>query len=308
MALHAAHRLARLNYAPRALAFGYTFIVLWTMAAEGRASFWVLPAGVLQFLIYPHLAYLHARLVTDSKRAEVRNLFADALMLGGWVAQLQFALWPACGILAAVCLNSAANGGLTMLVRAVGMFALGSLAWGALAGFQFNPNTGPLVSVLSGVGLIAYTSYVGQILFDQNTRLLRARDALRNSEAQFRFVAEHAGDLVAVIDPAGRIRYASSSHSRQFAERSYVPGANWLDLVHPEDRLHAVHFLELLVSSEPDNQEPVHLRMGTRGNAWQVMECQGNAVWDDREKARLAVVILRDVDARVRIDIERQLA
>jgi hypothetical protein len=48
--------------------------------------------------------------------------------------------------------------------------------------------------------------------------------------------------------------------------------------------------------------------MLTRSGAWHVMECQGNAVWDERQGAQLVVLILRDIEARVRSDVELQLA
>jgi PAS domain S-box-containing protein len=306
LGLPTAHRLARLDYAPRALAFAYTFLALWALVAERGGGHWTLFFGALQFLVYPHLAYLHACIARDSKRAELHNLLADALMLGAWAAQMQFALWPTCGILAAVCLNSASNGGLGKLARAVGLFALGAALWGAFTGYRFNPGTGPLVSLLSAVGIVMYTSFVGEILFDQNTRLLRTRDALRKSEEQFRFIAEHAGDMVAVLDSDRLFRYASASHARYFKPASYAPGQRWLDLVYPDDRAQARHFLGLIASS--NTRERVHLRMLSSNGAWRIVECQGNTVWDDRQNVQMVVLILRDVEARVRTDVELQLS
>lgn len=305
--LNPPHRLARINYAPRVLAFGYTYAVLWALVSETGGSTWILAAGAVQFLVYPHLAYLHARLAADSKRAELRNLFADSLMLGGWAAQMYFALWPTCGILAAVCLNGAASGGWVRLVRGATLFAVGALAWGFFTDYRFDPQTSGVVSALSAAGLIAYTAYIGQMLFDQNTRLLRTRNALRKSEEQFRYIAEHAGDFVAVLDPALRFRYASNSHARHFRPDAYAPGAHWLDLVHPDDRDQARHYLELITSSGAAARERVHLRMISAADSWQVLECQGNAVRDEGERVQMVVLILRDVGARVRTDIERQL-
>ena len=107
-----AHRLARINYPPRALAFAFSLLVLEALMIERGILGWVLFFGVLQFLVYPHLAYLYARIANDSKRAELNNLLADSAMLGAWAAQMHFALWPSCALLASICLNNAANGGL----------------------------------------------------------------------------------------------------------------------------------------------------------------------------------------------------
>ena len=306
MQLAQPHRIARINYAPRALAFGYTYVILWALAAERGGSAWVLFFGALQFLVYPHLAYLHTRIVADSKRAELNNLLADSLMLGAWVAQMHYALWPAFGMLAAVSLNGAASGGFRRLSRAAGLFALGAMGWGAFSGYRFHPDTGPVVSVLSGVGIVGYISFIGQLLFDQNTRLVRTRNALRKSEEQFRFIAEHAGDLVVVLDPLRLIRYASASHARYFKPDSYDPGKLWLDLVHPEDRDRAREILDLFATAS--TRERLHLRMLAASGACPVMECQGNTVWDDTRNVQMVVLILRDVEARVRTDVERQLS
>jgi PAS domain S-box-containing protein len=305
LGLPKAHRIARVNYMPRALAFGYTFLALWALVAERGGGRWTLVFAALQFLVYPHLAYLHACIARDSKRAELHNLLADALMLGVWAAQMKFALWPTCGILAAVCLNSASNGGLGKLARAVGLFALGAVLWGAFTGYRFDPGTGPLVSLMSAIGIVLYTSYIGEILFDQNTRLVRTRDALRKSEEQFRFIAEHAGDMVAVLNREGLIRYASASHARYFRPDSYAPGKPWVALVHPEDRDQARQFLDL--SAYADIRERAPLRMLTASGAYPVMECQRNTVWDGARKVQMVVLILRDVEARVRNDVELQL-
>ena len=304
--LHEAHRLARINYAPRALAFGYTYVAIWALVAERGGSAWVLFFGAMQFLVYPHLAYLHTRIAADSKRAERNNLLADSLTLGAWAAQIHFALWPTFGILAAVSLNSAASGGFRKLSGALGLFALGAIGWGAFSGYRFHPDTGPVVSVLSGIGIVGYISYIGQLLFDQNTRLLRTRNALRKSEEQFRFIAEHAGDLAVVLDPLRLIRYASASHARYFKPDSHGPGKPWLDLIHPGDRDQARRFLDLFTTAS--TRERVHLRLLTANGACPVMECQGNTVWDDTRNAQMVVLILRDVETRVRTDVERQLA
>jgi PAS domain S-box-containing protein len=306
--LPVAHRLARLNYLPRALAFGYTFVALGALVAERGDSNWVLFFGALQFLVYPHIAYLHARIAADSKRAELRNLMFDALMLGAWAAQMRFALWPTCGLLAAISLNNAANGGYRKLLRGVALFLLGGVLWGAATGYRFDPNTGPLVSMLSGVGLVFYTSFIGEMLFEQNTRLLRTRDALRKSEEQFRFIAEHAGDLVAVLDAGGLFRYASASHARHLDAQAYAPGRDWLELVHPDDRPDAIQYLGRITAAPTDAREGVNLRMRTRNGAWRAMECRGNTVWDERGYLQMLVLILRDIEARVRSDVEQQLA
>lgn len=307
MQLAQPHRIARIDYAPRALSFGYIFLVVAALFAERGALNWLTFAcGIAQFLVYPHLAFLHTRIAADSKRAEFSNLLLDSLMLGAWAAQAHFALWVSCGLLIGPCISNAANGGIRRLGGAIALFAAGAIAWGMFLGFPFQPDTGPYVSGLCIGGIIGYTSWIGILSHAQNRRLLRMRDALGKSEEQFRFIAEHAGDLVVVLAPLELIRYASPSHSRYFKPDTYRPGQPWFDLVHPEDRGHARHLLDRIAFAS--TRERVHLRMLAASGACPVMECQGNAVWDDTQNVQMIVLILQDIGARVRTDVERQLS
>ncbi len=62
-------------------------------------DYWVL--AVLSFLVWPHLAYLHARHSTNPFRAEIYNLLIDSAMVGLWVPLMHFNLLPSV-VLAAV--------------------------------------------------------------------------------------------------------------------------------------------------------------------------------------------------------------
>ncbi len=291
-----AHRLARINYPPRALAFAFSLLVLEALMIERGIRGWVLFFGVLQFLVYPHLAYLHARIAVDSKRAELNNLLADSLTLGAWAAQMHFALWPVCGLLASSCLNNAANGGPKRFAYGAAAFGGGAVAWGAVLGYELEPETGPLVSGLCLAGIVAYSSWIGIILHQQNRRILRAREALRSSEEQFRFIAEHAGDFVAVLDADGRFRYASVSHLEHFPAESVTEGGDWLALVRPEDRARARDFLSYMIRSR--SGERAELRTVAAKGSPRVFECEGNPVWDHRGGAEMVILVCRDITAR----------
>ena len=291
-----AHRLARINYPPRALAFAFSLLVLEALMIERGIRGWVLFFGVLQFLVYPHLAYLYARIANDSKRAELNNLLADSVMLGAWAAQMHFALWPSCALLASICLNNAANGGLKRFAYGAAAFGGGAIAWGAVLGYRFEPETGPLVSGLCLAGIVVYSSWTGIILHQQNRRILRAREALRSSEEQFRFIAEHAGDFVAVLDADGCFRYASASHLEHFPAESVVEGGDWLALVHPDDRERARDFLRYMTTSR--SSERVELRMVAAKGPSRVLECEGNPVRDHRGNAEMVILVCRDITAR----------
>jgi PAS domain S-box-containing protein len=306
LALAPAHRLARINYAPRALAFAYTFLVLEALMLERGSSGWAFALGAVQFLVYPHMAYLHARLVPESKRAELINLAFDAFTLGAWTAQAQFALWWSGGLLAAISLNSAANGGLRYLGLAWALFGAGAAVWGAVRGFSLVPDTGPLVTGLCIVGLIVYVSWIGTIMREQNRTLLRTRGALHSSEDQFRFIAEHAGDLVAVLDTRGRIRYTSASHLEHFDAALLTPGQDWAKIVHPDDRERARNFLQYLVMSR--SMERMSLRLLPVHGPSLVVDCEGNPAADDSDGTGMIILVMRDITARVRTEMDLRLA
>ena len=126
------------------------------------------------------------------------------------------------------------------------------------------------------------------------------------SEEQFRFIAEHAGDLVSVVDSNGRIRYASESHRALFSPETYASGREWLDLIHSADRVRAGAFLNRLLESQ--RGDILQLRMTTAAGASRVVECQGNPAKSDGGHMQIVVLVCRDLTARARAEIDMRLA
>jgi PAS domain S-box-containing protein len=293
LALPRAHRIARYNYVPRTASFAFAFLAFATLWIEqGRFNAWELFAAALTFLLYPHLAYLHARIAINSKRAELRNLYADCLLFGLWTAQIRFALWPSVGILAAICLNSAGHGNISRLLRSLAVFGAGAAAWGALTGYDFRPDTGPLTTAFCFFGILAYVSWVGALVFIQNKNLVRTQTARRNSEEQFRFIAENVRAMVSVLDTQGRFLYASSSYAKHFDQAHIDSGANWLVLVHPDDREQARSFLHDIAASAASKR--IQLRLVSAEGAWRFVECQGNPVPGSSGKPKMIVLVSHD--------------
>jgi len=298
LALPPACRLARHNYAPRTAAFAFCFLtfgILWI--ERGRFNAWEFFSAVLTLLLYPHLAYLHTRIVVDSKRAELTNLYADSLLLGAWTAQVHFALWPSVGLLIAVCLNSAGHGFVSRLLRSLAVFGTGAGAWGAVIGYDFKPDTRPVVTATCIFGILAYVSWVGSLVYLQNRNLVRTRDTLLTSEEQFRFIAENVSDMVSMLDAQGRFLYASSSYAKHFERDAVRSGADWLLLVHPEDREQARSFLNAIAASAPGSTEHMQLRLVSAKGSWRFVECQGNPVRDKTGKVETIVLVSHDLSA-----------
>lgn len=289
-----AHRVARINYPTRAGSFAFSFLVVVAVLAERGFSAGTFIFGVVTLLIYPQLAYLHARLAVASKRAEFRNLMVDSALMGVWAAQLHFALWPVCGALVGVSMNNAACGGIERFLSGLLFFAAAALLWAVMQGVPYEPSTGPVVIGLCFLGIVGYAVRLAVFFHDQNSRLVRTRNVLRTSEEQFRFIAAHAGDLVSVLTPEYRFRYASLSHEKYFESAKFADGADWLDLVHPEDRGRARAFLDLLSASA--QSERAQLRMMPAGAAPRIVECEGNPVRETGGKLQMIVLLCRDLN------------
>jgi len=290
-----AHRLARINYPTRTGSFAFSFVIVVALMAERGFSADTLIFGIVTLLIYPHLAYLHARAAVDSKRAELRNLNLDSIVMGLWAAQLHFALWPACGALIGVSMNNGVCGGIERFLTGLLSFTAAALFWAVLRGVPLEPATGPVVTGLCFAGIVGYAGWLAVFFHSQNSRLLRTRNVLRTSEEQFRFIAARAGDLVSVLTPEYRFRYASLSHEKYFESAQFADGADWLTLVHPEDRARARTFLDLLSNSV--SSERTQLRLLLAGAGVLNAECEGNPVRDESGSLQMIVLLCRDLAA-----------
>jgi PAS domain S-box-containing protein len=230
------HRLVRIDYQVRAIAFAALFAAIgmhmWGRGYGGLA--WALLA--LQFLVYPHLLFWRARRAPNSLKAEHTNLLLDALLLGIWASALEFPVWIAVPVFLGTSLSNAINRGWRGALGALVAFSFGALAWGLVAGFKVSPHTDFWAAVLCIVGLSVYATGVGNIVFAQHRKLRDTRNALHQSEEHFRIITENAGDLIAMLDAAGRWVYANPAYRRLLPEAALDIGADALAHLHPEDR------------------------------------------------------------------------
>jgi PAS domain S-box-containing protein len=209
-------------------------------------------------------------------------------------------------MVAATCLNSAVSGGMRRLVLNLACLVAGTLAWGGVLGFPLRLETGFAVSLVCLLGLLAYVSSVGMIMFRQNQRLRDAREALRAGEEQFRFITEHAGDLVAMLDADGRWQYCSPSFGEHFEAGLLRIGADALQLVHAADRAD----LRAALQRMAETAEAAYLRLrliGRRGET-RFVACDLNPVSDIPGRVTRVIMVARDLTESVRTDIDLRLA
>ena len=280
------HPLVRINYAIRAGSFAYSFIVLGIHGWERGfgAAFWV--ALALQFLVYPHFAYLHARRAADPRRAERINLYADAALLGAWIGALHFPLWIAYSALFSTALNASVVLGLVRGSWSIASFGIGAAIGMAFAGVEFLEETSALVTALCFLGAFAYTCAVGGVVY-----LLRNR--VRESEARYRLLAENAADLVAIIDKDGRWIYASPSYETVLGAEDLVAGGDAFARLHPDDASEAR--IAVLRSASTGELREVRLRLVDRGGRIRQYKTSVQPVKGEPRPAARLVLASRDV-------------
>jgi two-component system sensor histidine kinase UhpB len=126
---------------------------------------------------------------------------------------------------------------------------------------------------------------------------LRAEDALRRSEEQYRLIAENTRDLISLMDVDGRFLYASPSHQ---ASLGYVPeelaGTELIQLVHPDDRTAVrVAWEQALQHQE---SRVVEVRVRHVNGDYRIFESVGNWIFDSKGQPQRAVILSRDITRR----------
>jgi PAS domain S-box-containing protein len=281
------HPLARINYAIRAGSFAYSFVVVGIHGWERDygATFW---AGLVTlFLVYPHLAYLHARFAADPRAAEKINLYVDAALLGACIGALHFPLWLAFAALFSTTLNAAVVLGLGRGGSwSVAVFSLGAAIGMAATGFRFEAATSNVVTAMCFIGSFSYNIAVGSVV-----HMLRNR--VRESEARYRLLAENAADLVAMVDQRARWIYASPSFGSLFNAADLAAGGDAFAHAQPEDATRARDTVRRSAASGESRE--LQLRLTDRAGRLRQYKGRVQPVKGEDLPALRLVLALRDV-------------
>ena len=117
------------------------------------------------------------------------------------------------------------------------------------------------------------------------------------AEDRFRALVQHSSDIVALLDPAGLVRYVSPAVERVLG---YTPGAlanmNPFDLVHPDDAPRITeHFAAAL--TQPGVHAATECRVRHNDGSWCHVEIIGNNLLSDPTVAGF-VITIRDITER----------
>lgn len=286
-------RQVRTISAVRVISFGWCFLVFGLHAWERGFGAGVWVAAAAHFLVYPHLVYLRAARARDPRRAELQHLYADSLLLGIWIAVLEFPTWIAYPLVFAPALNAITSRGLAGLGLSLVLTSAGVLIGVAAHGYRYWPATSNLVTWLCFVGALAYSAGVAYIVYRQTSRMAAARKAIAESEQRYRLIAENAGDLVAMVGRDGRWLYASPSYARFFRAEDLAIGGDAFRNLHEEDQFRVRGAVQVVVRSG----EAARLRMRVHAYSGEVrrFETMVHAVRNEAGEITGAVLASRDV-------------
>ncbi len=180
----APHWAVRMNYRNRSASWLMVFGILALHFQQQSYGLWHWGLMALQFLVYPHLAYLRAHRSADPLAAELWNLRLDSFCFGIWAAVLGFPLWLSFVAIVCSCINLAAFAGARGLMQSLAATGAGILLTFTLGGAgPFAPDTSLAVSLLCIVAMASYLALFAQGVNSRTLALHETRLKLRQSES-----------------------------------------------------------------------------------------------------------------------------
>jgi len=129
---------------------------------------------------------------------------------------------------------------------------------------------------------------------------------LERNEARFRAMVRDSNDIMAIVDPHGRLVYASPVSERILGlDIEPLIGTDVFDLIHPDDREAARRGLQLTRDSK-EGGDRVEVRLRRSDGTWRTVEAVATSLLDDPSVEGI-VISARDLTDRRRAeaDIER---
>jgi PAS domain S-box-containing protein len=145
---------------------------------------------------------------------------------------------------------------------------------------------------------------VGIFSFTDVTDQERTAAALRDSEARFRALTEGGTDVVLVLDPFGRVNYASRSATDLLGwSTEELAGRQLAARIHADDRRAAWRALAQL-RDEPGTPVRFTVRVAHRDGSWRILEAAGRNRLDE---AAVAGLVINARDATAQRGLEEQV-
>ncbi len=127
-------------------------------------------------------------------------------------------------------------------------------------------------------------------------------ELLERNEARFRAMVRDSNDIMSIVDPRGRLVYASPATERILGlQIEPLIGTDVFELIHPDDRDAAMKGFDLTRSGK--DVERLELRLRHADGGWRVMEAVATNLLDDPAVEGI-VISARDLTDRRRAEAE----
>lgn len=166
-------RFVRRIHRLRTLGLGVGFLCVATAMAglDASPALWVLL--LLNGYAWPHLACQWALRSRSPFAAEYRNLLIDIGLAGFWVVAMRGNIMPSTVIIAMMCMNNIASGGVRLFLFGLVSALAGMLAGAALLGVRLAPQTSVAEALSCLPLLFLYTLVLGKSTYDIAKKLAR---------------------------------------------------------------------------------------------------------------------------------------
>jgi signal transduction histidine kinase/CheY-like chemotaxis protein len=134
-------------------------------------------------LVLPPVYYQVARRARRPRRAALRTVLVDAILLGVWAAYLAYQPLPTTAVLASLLMGLLATGGIPFAVTGVALWGVAAAAGGVLTGFAWEQSSGALVTAASTGFLLYVAAIFGWLSFDQARKVIAVK-AVAEEQAQ----------------------------------------------------------------------------------------------------------------------------
>lgn len=155
------HDQARSDYFPRTIGMGLGAVAVGSVLYEIEAGrgWWILL--VVNGFVWPHLACLLARRSANPTRFEHGNLVLDSVLVGMWIAVMQFNLLASGVIAAMVWMDNIIVGAGRLFLKGLVATAIGVVLGGLIAGFGWRPDPSLFTVICSLPMLLVYPQLIG---------------------------------------------------------------------------------------------------------------------------------------------------
>ncbi|WP_233423811.1 sensor domain-containing diguanylate cyclase [Paracidovorax citrulli] len=195
------HWLVRMNHRNRTFFYALLFLALGAHFRHTGAGPAVWVVLVVQFLVYPQLAYWTARSAPRQAKAELRNMVVDNLFGGLWAGLLGMPVWITFTLFIGNCINVVAFHGYPGLLRLVAAMGCGLLGGLVLYGDRpLHPDIDTATSLLCILALTLFLTVFAHTSYRRAMEQQKSNDRLREQFEEIRALQDQLQEQ-AVRDP-----------------------------------------------------------------------------------------------------------